>query len=123
MTLLEPVAPLDAKSSFSLGRIKENEACRPSVLNRKLIEKCGDFGPGMRRKAGQANQANVKVIQHGLEARMEFVIAEQKSRKLPSAGGLIGSCCAVMQEFKCDRSATSSMRCMRSLALRASSFS
>src|SRR5271170_5108898 len=82
MTLLEPVAPLDAKSPFSLGRIKEDEACRPSVCNRKLIQKCGDFGPGVKRKAGQANQANVKVIQHGLEARMEFVIAEQNVEKV-----------------------------------------
>src|SRR5260370_38864286 len=82
MAILEPVAPLDAKSPFSLGRIKEDEAGRPSVRNRKLIEKCGDFGPGVKRKAGQANQANVKVIQHGLEARMEFVIAEQNVEKV-----------------------------------------
>src|SRR5271170_2280699 len=82
MTLLEPVAPLDAKSPFSLGWVKEDEACRPSVRNRKLIQKCGDFRPGVKRKAGQANQANVEVIQHGLEARMEFVIAEQDIEKV-----------------------------------------
>jgi len=84
---------------------------------------CGDFGPGVKRKTGQANQANVKVIQHGLEAGMEFVIAEQNVEKVTPAGGSIGSWRAVMQEFRCDRSATSSMRCIRSLALRASSFS
>src|SRR5208337_4062514 len=39
MTLLEPVAPLDAKSPLSLGRIKEDETCRPPVRNRKLVQK------------------------------------------------------------------------------------
>ncbi len=83
MALLEPVAPLDAKSPFGFGRIEEDEACRPAVRNCKFVQECGDFGPRMEGKAGQADQANVKVIQHGLKASMEFMIAEQNVEKVP----------------------------------------